>query len=76
MIKGEYEKALVRVNAEQEKWADQLLNQLYRDKNEYKRYVPAGEINEEVSSDDPLQSYLSDWKELQKEFFASVGVVS
>ena len=32
MIKGEYEKALVRVNAEQEKWADQLLNQLYRDK--------------------------------------------
>ena len=59
-VKGEYERALARVNVEQEKWADQLLSQLYRDTVLAKRY----------DGDSPLKDYMEDWRRLQRDFFS------
>jgi hypothetical protein len=53
-VKGEYERVLARVNVEQEKWADQLLSQLYRDIILAKRY----------EGDAPLKDYMEDWRRL------------
>lgn len=65
-IKGEYERVLARVNVEQEKWADQLLSQLYRDLILAKRYDQA---------EHPLQEYMEDWRRLQRDFFSQVAEV-